>query len=64
MRYDEMQKADVKSKKVKNKPKMVKAGTKRNPKTDANRRRRAEMSNQLKSTGKVADAARMMEDLL
>jgi hypothetical protein len=62
MRYDEMQKADVKSKKVKNKPKMAKAGTKRNPKTDTKRRRNAEMSNQLKSSGKVADAAKMMEE--
>jgi hypothetical protein len=62
MRYDEMQKADVKSKKVKNKPKMAKAGTKRNPKIDTNRRRNAEMSNQLKSSGKVADAAKMMEE--
>ena len=64
MKYDQMQKADVKSKKVKNKPKMAKSGTKKNQKSDANRRRRAEMSNQLKSTGKVADAARMMEEFL
>ena len=62
MKYDNMQKADVKSKKVKNKPKMAKSGTKKNPKTDANRRRNAEMSNQLKSSGKVADAAKMMEE--
>ena len=64
MKYDQMQKADVKSKKVKNKPKMAKSGTKKNQKSDANRRRKAEMSNQLKSTGKVADAARMMEEFL
>jgi hypothetical protein len=42
---------------------MATAGSKRGPKRiAANRRRNAEMSNQLKSSGKVADAAKMMEE--
>lgn len=61
MRYDALQKADVKGKKLKNKPKLVKPGSKR-AKVDADRRRQAELRNQLKSSGSVDDAAALMED--
>ena len=62
MKYDALQNADLKNKKVKNKPKMAKSGAKR-PKSDAKRRRKAELSKQLNSSGKVADAAKLLEDI-
>lgn len=62
MKYDALQNADLKNKKVKNKPKMTKSGAKR-PKSDAKRRRKAELSKQLNSSGKVADAAKLLEDI-
>jgi gas vesicle protein len=63
MRYDAMQNADVKTKKLKNKPKLIKPGVKR-AKTDAARRRKAELSKQLKSSGSVKDAALLFEDII
>ena len=63
MRYDELQKADVKTKKVRNRPKMAKPGTKRS-KSDAARRRKAELSSKLEKSGKAVDAARLIEDLI
>ena len=63
MRYDELQKADVKTKKVRNRPKMAKPGTKRS-KSDAARRRKAELSSKLEKSGKAIDAARLIEDLI
>jgi len=63
MRYDELQKADVKTKKVRNRPKMAKPGTKRS-KTDAAKRRKAELSSKLEKSGKAVDAARLIEDLI
>ena len=63
MRYDALQNADVKTKKVRNKPKMVKPGAKR-AKTDAAKRRKAELSNKLKKSGSEKDAAKLLEELL
>ena len=63
MRYDALQNADIKTKKVRNKPKMVKPGAKR-AKTDAARRRKAKLSDNLKKSGKASDAARLLEDLM
>ena len=63
MKYDALKNADLKNKKVKNKPKMTKSGAKRT-KSDAQRRRKAELSKQLKQSGSAKDAARLMEDIL
>jgi len=63
MRYDELQKADVKTKKVRNRPKMAKPGARR-AKSDAAKRRKAELSKKLKRSGGVKDAAKLLEDLI
>jgi len=63
MRYDALQKADVKTKKVRNRPKMVKPGTKR-AKSDAAKRRKAELSKTLQDSGSYKDAAKLIEDLI
>jgi len=63
MRYDELQKADVKTKKVRNRPKMAKPGARR-AKSDAAKRRKAELSKKLKQSGGVQDAAKLLEDLI
>jgi len=63
MRYDALQKADVKTKKVRNRPKMAKPGTKR-AKSDAAKRRKAGLSQTLRDTGRPEDAAKLIEDLI
>ena len=63
MKYDALQSADIKTKKVKNKPKMVKAGAKR-AKADSAKRRKADSMKRLRKTGDTKDAARLLEDLI
>ena len=63
MKYDALQSADLKTKKVKNKPKMVKPGTKRS-RVDAAKRRKADSMKQLKQSGSAEDAAKLLEDIL
>jgi len=63
MKYDALQKADVKTKKLKNKPKMATSGSKRG-KADAAKRRKAKLSDKLKQSGDARDAARLLEDIL
>ena len=63
MRYDALQKADVKTKKVRNRPKMARPGTKRG-KSDAAKRRKAELSQTLQDSGSYKDAAKLIEDLI
>ena len=63
MKYDALQKADLKTKKIKNKPKMVKPGTKRS-KIDAAKRRKANSMKQLQQSGSVKDAGALLEDIL
>lgn len=63
MKYDALQKADVKKKKLKNKPKMATSGSKRG-KADAAKRRKAKLSDNLKKSGSAKDAARLLEELL
>jgi len=63
MRYDALQNADVKTKKVRNRPKMVKPGTKR-AKSDAAKRRKAKLSKTLQDSGSYKDAAKLFEDLI
>ena len=61
-KYDSLQKADVKSKKLKNKPKVVRAGTGSGKKGSDKSKRAAKMK-RLRSSGHVDDAASILEDL-
>ena len=61
-KYDAMQKADVKSKKLKNKPRVIRSGTGRVKGEDSKSKRSAKMK-RLRSSGHVDDAASILEDL-
>jgi hypothetical protein len=61
-KYDAMQNSDVKSKKLKNKPKVVRSGTGTTSKATSKSKRTAKMK-RLQSTGHVDDAASILEDL-
>ena len=61
-KYDNLQKADVKSKKLKNKPKVVRSGT-GSGKKDSDKSKRAAKMKRLRSSGNVDDAASILEDL-
>ena len=63
MRYDALQKADVKTKKVRNRPKMARPGSKR-AKGDAASRQKAESLTKLKESGNPKDAASIFEEML
>ena len=60
--YDQLQKADVKSKKLKNKPRVIRAGTGRDRDADSKSKRTAKMK-RLRGSGHVDDAASILEDL-
>ena len=61
-KYDQLQKADVKSKKLKNKPRVIRAGTGRAKDADSKSKRTAKMK-RLRGSGHVDDAASILEDL-
>ena len=61
-KYDAMQKADVKSKKLKNKPRVIRSGTGRAKGEDSKSKHTAKMK-RLRSSGHVDDAASILEDL-
>ena len=61
-KYDDLQKADVKSKKIKNKPKVIRAGKGTNKKQTASSKRNVQMK-RLRQTGHVDDAATLLEDM-
>ena len=61
-KYDALQKSDVKAKKVKNKPKVVRAGSPRGKKATDKKQRTVKMK-RLQSTGHVDDAASILEDM-
>ena len=61
-KYDAMQKADVKSKKLKNKPRVIRSGTGRSKGEDSKSKHTAKMK-RLRSSGHVDDAASILEDL-
>ena len=63
MKYDAIQNADLKTKKLKNKPKMIKPGAKRS-KVDAARKRKAKSMQQLQESGSTQDAATLLEDII
>ena len=61
-KYDQLQKTDVRSKKLKNKPRVIRAGTGRDKSADSKSKRTAKMK-RLRSSGHVDDAASILEDL-
>ncbi len=61
-KYDSLQNADVKSKKLKNKPKVVRSG-KGKSKGEDNKVKRAAKMKRLQKSGHVDDAASILEDL-
>ena len=62
-KYDALQKADVKSKKVKNKPKVVRAGTGEKKSQEAKSQRKAQMK-RLQGSGHLDDASALLEDFI
>ena len=54
---------DIKKKKIRNKPKLVKSGTSRT-KDAANKKKRNAQLNRLKDSGSYKDAASLIEDLI
>ena len=63
MKYDALSKSNMKAKKVKNKPKVVKSGGGTSKKRVAKERTAASMK-RLKETGRVDDAAKLFEDFV
>ena len=63
MLYDTLSKTDVKSKKVKNKPKVVRSGKGTSKKQEGSKQRAAKMK-RLQQSGRVVDAALLMEDFV
>ena len=62
-KYDQLQKTDVKSKKLRNKPRVVRSGSPES-KSDSNKSRRKSDMKRLRETGKVKDAASLFEDFV
>ena len=62
-KYDAMQNSDVKSKKLKNKPKVVRSGTGTTSKATSKSKRAAKMT-RLQSSGHVDDAVSILEDMM
>jgi hypothetical protein len=63
MKYDALEGGDIKKKKIRNKPKLVKSGTSRT-KDAADKKKRKAQVNRLKQTGSTKDAAKLLEDLI
>ena len=62
-KYDAMQKADVKSKKIKNKPRVIRAGKGRSSGDESKSKRTAQMK-RLRGTGHIDDASALLEDFI
>ena len=61
--YDQLQNSDVKSKKLKNKPKVIRSGTGTTSKGTSKSKRAAKMK-RLQSSGHVDDAVSILEDMM
>ena len=61
--YDELQQSDVKTKKLKNKPRVIRGG-KGSSKKSESKEKHTKLRNRLKQSGKVEHAADLLEDLL
>ena len=62
-KYDQLQNSDVRGKKLKNKPRVIRSGTGGDKKADSKSKRTAKMK-RLQSTGHVDDAASILEDMM
>ena len=62
-KYDQLQNADLKTKKVKNKPRLVRAGKGRE-RGDDNKRKRSAQMKRLRGTGHIDDASVLLEDFV
>jgi hypothetical protein len=62
-KYDALEKADVKSKKLKNKPKVIRTGKGKGANSDSKSKLNAKMK-RLQQSGRVDDAAILMEDFV
>ena len=62
-KYDALSAGDLKKKKVKRNPKLVRAGTKGEKSTKSKSKRKSQL-NRLKESGSYKDAAKLMEDLI
>ena len=62
-KYDKLQKTDVKSKKLKNKPRVVRAGSGVSRDATKNKQRSAQMK-RLRGTGHIEDASALLEDFI
>ena len=62
-KYDQLQKSDVKSKKLKNKPKVIRAGKGRSG-TESSKSKRTAQMKRLQQSGRVDDAASLFEDFV
>ena len=63
-KYDALQKSDVKSKKLKNKPKVIRAGKGSNKKSDTAKAKRIASMKRLKESGHVNDSVALFEDFV
>ena len=61
-KYDQLQNSDVRGKKLKNKPRVIRSGTGGSKKSDSKSKRTAKMK-RLRSSGHVDDAASILEDM-
>ena len=62
-KYDQLQKSNVKSKKLKNKPKVIRSGTGTNTAKSDKSKRAAQMK-RLRGTGHIDDASTLLEDFI
>jgi len=63
-KYDALQNSDVKSKKLKNKPKVIRAGKGTNKKSDTAKAKRIASMKRLKESGHVNDSVALFEDFV
>ena len=63
-KYDALQKSDVKAKKIKNKPKVIRSGKGTNKKADTAKSKRIASMKRLKETGHVNDSVSLFEDFV
>ncbi len=63
-KYDALQNSDVKAKKVKNKPKVIRAGKGTNKKADTDKAKRIASMKRLKESGHVNDSVSLFEDFV
>jgi len=63
-KYDALQNSDVKAKKLKNKPKVIRAGKGTNKKSDTAKAKRIASMKRLQGTGHLDDASALLEDFI